>query len=73
MNILKSCKVTLMPDSSSYDIFDLLSGSGEKSAEEKKKADQRKQREELLASTCVKDIFPDGSSRNVHRFSCLFL
>ncbi len=53
--------MTLMPDSSSYDIFDLLSGSGEKSAEEKKKADQRKQREELLASTCVKDIFPEGT------------
>jgi ferredoxin len=51
--------VMLMPDSSNYDIFGLLSGTEEKS--KKEKSTQRKQREELLAPTCVKDIFPEGT------------
>jgi ferredoxin len=49
-----------VPDkSSSFDIFDLLSGSEEKV--DKEKGEQKKQRDQLLAPTCVKDIFPEGT------------
>ncbi|NLE04232.1 MAG: hypothetical protein GX638_05440 [Crenarchaeota archaeon] len=50
-----------MPDSSSYDIFGLLSDNKEKTTEEKKRDILKKQREELLAPTSVKDIFPEGT------------
>lgn len=52
-----------MPENSNYDIFGLLSSS-ENTTETDKASDksaQRKQREELLAPTCVQDIFPEGT------------
>lgn len=62
-----------MPDTgSSFDIFDLLSGSEEKAKKDDatEKAAQKKQREELLASTCVKDIFPEGAI-NINAHTCV--
>ena len=50
-----------MPDKSNYDIFDLLSDSSKKPAKDKDETGKKKQREELLAPTSVKDIFPDGT------------
>ena len=52
-----------MPDKSNYDIFDLLSDSSKKPAKDKDETGKKKQREELLAPTSVKDIFPDGTIR----------
>ena len=63
MHIKRACKGTLMPDKSNYDIFDLLSDSSKKPAKDKDETGKKKQREELLAPTSVKDIFPDGTIR----------
>ncbi len=54
----------LMPQetSTNVDIFGLLSGSDEK---EKKK----KQRQELLASTGVKEFFPEGKI-SINKYTC---
>ena len=52
-----------MPDNSNYDIFDMLSDSSKKQAKDKDETGKKKQREELLAPTSVKDIFPDGTIR----------
>ncbi len=59
-----------MPEKSSpsIDIFDLLSSSGEKN-EKTEKLDKRKQREALLASTGVKEIFKEGSI-SINKHTC---
>ena len=71
---LHACGAILTADksSSNYDMFDILSGSEEKAAKEKtvEKSAQRKQREELLAPTCVKDIFPEGTI-SVNKNTCI--
>ena len=51
------------------DIFDLLSGSEEK-PEKTAKADKKKQREELLAPTGVKEFFPEGSL-SINKHTCV--
>jgi len=57
----------MMPDTSpTVDIFNLLSGSEEK----EEKSDKTKQREELLAATGVKDIFPEGSI-SINKYTCV--
>src|SRR3990170_2557667 len=57
-----------MPEksSSSVDIFSLLSGSGEKA----EKSEKKKQREELLASTGVREFFPEGKI-SVNKYTCV--
>jgi ferredoxin len=57
-----------MPDnnSSGVDIFNLLSGSEEK----EEKSDKRKQREELLEPTGVKDIFREGKI-SINKYTCV--
>lgn len=59
-------------DSSNYDIFGLLSGNEEKANQEKtaEKSVKRKQREELLAPTSVKDIFPEGTI-SINKNTCV--
>jgi ferredoxin len=59
-----------MPEKSSskIDIFDLLSGSEEK-PEKTAKPDKKKQREELLAPTGVKEFFPEGSL-SINKHTC---
>jgi ferredoxin len=56
--------------SSSVDIFGLLSDSGEKD----EKAERKKRREELLASSKVKDFFAEGkisvNKRTCHGIEC---
>ena len=54
--------------SSKIDIFDLLSGSEEK-PEKTAKSDKKKQREEVLAPTGVKEIFPEGSL-SINKHTC---
>ncbi len=60
-----------MPEKSSskIDIFDLLSGSEEK-AEKTAKPDKKKQREELLAPTGVKEFFPEGIL-SINKHTCV--
>jgi ferredoxin len=57
-----------MPDnnSSGVDIFNLLSDSEEK----EEKSDKRKQREELLEPTGVKDIFREGKI-SINKYTCV--
>ncbi len=57
--------------SSSVDIFDLLSGSEEKARKTKLEKEEaaKKQREELLAPTKVKDLFPKGSI-TINKYTC---
>ena len=59
-----------MPEkkSASVDIFDLLSESGEKASEEQK--EQKTQREELLATTKVKDLYPEGTI-TINKYTCV--
>lgn len=59
-----------MPEKSSskIDIFDLLSGNEEK-PEKTAKPDKKKQREELLAPTGVKEFFPEGSL-SINKHTC---
>jgi ferredoxin len=56
--------------SSSVDIFDLLSNSGEKD----EKAERKKRRQELLASSKMKELFEDGkiliNKRTCHGIEC---
>ena len=56
---------------SSVDIFDLLSGSEEKAKKTKQEAEdaKKKQREELLAPTKTKDLFPKGSI-SINKHTC---
>jgi NAD-dependent dihydropyrimidine dehydrogenase PreA subunit len=56
-------------NSSSVDIFDLLSDSADK-AEKAEKADRKKQREELLASTKTKDLFQEGNI-SINKHTCI--
>ena len=58
-----------MPEKSSpnIDIFDLLSSSREKARTEK--PDKKKQREELLAPTGVKEFFSEGSL-SINKHTC---
>ncbi|MCW4006529.1 MAG: hypothetical protein NWF04_08075 [Candidatus Bathyarchaeota archaeon] len=51
------------------DIFDMLSDSEEK-AKEKKKESLKSQRKELLASTKVEDLFPEGSI-SINKYTCV--
>ena len=51
--------------SSNIDIFGLLSDNVEK----EEKSDKRKQREELLASTGVEELFPEGSIE-INKHTC---
>lgn len=64
--------MTADKNSSNYDIFDLLSDSEEKSEKDKiaEKSAQKKQREELLAQTRVKDIFPEGTI-SINKNTCV--
>jgi ferredoxin len=58
-------------NSSTVDIFGLLSESSEKEKEEKEEEKKRskKEREELLAATKVKDLFPEGSI-TINKYTC---
>lgn len=60
-----------MPEkhSSAVDIFDLLSESGEK-ASFKPEKQAKTQREELLCTTKVKDLFPEGSI-TINKHTCV--
>ncbi len=59
-----------MPEkkSSAVDIFDLLSESGEKASE--KQTPAKSQREELLATTRVKDLYPEGTV-TINKYTCV--
>jgi ferredoxin len=58
-------------NSSAVDIFGLLSEISEKEKEKKSEDEKasKKQREELLASTRVKDFFPEGSI-TINKYTC---
>ncbi len=61
-------------NSSAIDIFDLLSGSEQKTQKTSSKNNAeiklKTQREELLAATKVKDLFPEGSIR-INKHTCV--
>ena len=61
-----------MPEksSSAVDIFDLLSDSGDKAEKSKEKPKEKTQREELLETTRVKDIFPEGTIK-INKYTCV--
>ena len=53
------------------DIFDLLSGSGDKASKETEKpASSKTQRQELLETTHVKDLFPEGTI-TINKYTCV--
>jgi ferredoxin len=62
-------KASLMPEKAkaSFDIFNLLSENEQKTKEEPK---QTSQREELLAATKVKDLFPQGTI-TINKYTCV--
>lgn len=57
-----------MPEknSASFDIFGLLS----EEKKEPEKSDRKKQREELLAPTGVKELFPEGTI-SINKYTCV--
>jgi NAD-dependent dihydropyrimidine dehydrogenase PreA subunit len=57
---------------SNVDIFDLLSGSGDTASKkiEEKNASAKTQREELLATTKVKDLYPEGTI-TINKYTCV--
>jgi ferredoxin len=57
-------------NSPSIDIFDLLSDSGKKAEKTKEKAKEKTQREELLGTTHVKDLFPEGTI-TINKYTCV--
>jgi len=59
-----------MPEkkSQTVDIFDLLSESGDKESEEKTSV--KSERQELLAASKVKDIFPEGTIK-INKHTCV--
>jgi len=62
-----------MPEkkSAAVDIFGLLSSSGDNSSEEKERqASSKAQREELLAATKVKDLYPEGTI-TINKYTCV--
>jgi Na+-translocating ferredoxin:NAD+ oxidoreductase RNF subunit RnfB len=60
-----------MPEkkSAAVDIFDMLSDSGNKASEEKS-CPEKSQREELLATTKVKDLYPEGTV-TINKYTCV--
>ncbi len=56
-------------NSPAVDIFDLLSHSEEKAQKPKEEPLEKTQREELLAATRVKDLFPEGTI-TINKHTC---
>jgi ferredoxin len=56
--------------SPSIDIFDMLSDSGQKAEKPREKPKEKTQREELLETTRVKDLFPEGTI-TINKYSCV--
>ncbi len=60
-----------MPDNSSFvDIFGLLDDSSKKEKEKPKPEAPSSQRQELLSTTKVKDLFPEGKI-TINKYTCI--
>ena len=57
-------------DSSTYDIFGMLSTSEEKEKQKPEKTERQKRREEMLSGTKMKDLFAEGNL-TVNKYTCV--
>jgi len=57
-------------DSSTFDIFSMLSTSEEKEKQKPQKTERQKRREEMLSGTKTKDLFAEGNL-TINKYTCI--
>jgi ferredoxin len=60
----------MVKDSSTFDIFSMLSTSEEKEKQKPQKTERRKRREEMLSGNKMKDLFAEGNL-SVNKYTCI--